>query len=87
MPDLALLILVLLPFAGSAAALLLPSRRAGAAVWVAVVASLAALIVTASFYEAVSTGALPRLQRAWMPTAGLDFSVRMDGLAWMFCCW
>lgn len=85
MPDLALLILVLVPFAGSAAALLLPSPKAGAAVWVAVAASLAALIVTASFHEAVSTGGLPRLRGAWMPTAGLDFSLRMDGLAWLFC--
>ncbi|TFZ05697.1 monovalent cation/H+ antiporter subunit A [Ramlibacter henchirensis] len=86
MPDEAFLIaLLLLPFVGSAAALVLPARRRGAAVWIAVAASLAALVVTSVLHEGVNAGAVLRLQAPWVPAAGLDFTLRMDGLSWMFC--
>jgi multicomponent K+:H+ antiporter subunit A len=85
MPDLALLILVLLPLVGSAAALAIPARARNAAVWLALLLSFSALLLTAGLYERVNAGAVLRLRWPWVPSAGLDFSLRMDGLAWMFC--
>jgi multicomponent K+:H+ antiporter subunit A len=86
MPDEALLILLLVvPFGGSAAALLLPSRAREAGVWIAASASLLAFALAASLYMRMSAGAVVRLRSSWVPAAGLEFSLRMDGLAWMFC--
>jgi multicomponent K+:H+ antiporter subunit A len=86
MPDEALLvILLMLPFAGSIAAVVLSSRARDAAAWVAATASLVALAVTASLYGRMNSGEVVRLRVPWVPAAGLDFTLRMDGLAWMFC--
>ncbi|MES2786357.1 MAG: monovalent cation/H+ antiporter subunit A [Pseudomonadota bacterium] len=80
-----LIILLLLPFAGSIAAAALSSRIRDAAAWAAAVSSLAAFAVGASFYERMSSGAVVSLKLGWVPSAGLDFTLRMDGFAWMFC--
>ena len=86
MPDESILIILLmLPFAGSIAAVVPSSRARDAAAWVAAAASLAALALTVSLYGRMDAGDVVRLTVPWMPDAGLDFSLRMDGLAWMFC--
>lgn len=87
MPDPALLILLLLPFAGSVAALVMPggARARDAAVWLSLLVSFAALLVTGGLYERVKGGGIVRMQMPWVPSAGLDFTLRMDGLSWMFC--
>jgi multicomponent K+:H+ antiporter subunit A len=86
MPDEALLvILLMLPFAGSIAAVVPSSRARDAAAWVAATASLVALALTVSVYGRMSAGDVLRLKVPWVPSAGLEFSLRMDGLAWMFC--
>lgn len=84
MPDEVLLVLLLaLPFAGSIAALASRAREASA--WVAAATSLAAVAVTASLYSRMDAGDVVRLKVPWVPAAGLDFTLRMDGFAWMFC--
>ncbi|TFY99036.1 monovalent cation/H+ antiporter subunit A [Ramlibacter humi] len=85
MPDEALLIVLLLPWAAAIATLALPSRRRGAAVWLAAAAALGSLAVTAGFAQRVRDGGSVRLHAAWVPSAGLDFTLRLDGLAWLFC--
>ena len=86
MPDETLLVaLLMLPFAGSIAAVVLSSRARDAAAWVAAATSLLALAVTASLYARMNSGGVVRLSVPWMRAAGLDFTLRMDGLAWMFC--
>src|SRR5687768_7640124 len=86
MPAEALLVLlVLLPFAGSVAAVALAARTRDAPAWVAGLTGLAALAATAGFYPRMNAGEVVRLKLPWVPTAGLDFTLRMDGLAWMFC--
>ena len=80
-----LIVLLLLPFVGSAAAVVLSSRARNAAAWVAAAVSLAALTLTASLYQRMNAGEVVRLKIPWVPAAGLDFTLRMDGLAWMFC--
>src|SRR4030095_9604698 len=85
MPDEVLLIaLVALPFAGSIAAGLLPANARNAEAWLAGAIALAgnALAWTAS--ARMSSGEGIRMGASWLPAYGLDFTLRMDGFAWMF---
>ena len=79
-----LLSLLLLPFVGSLVAALLPTHaRTAAAVWAALVAGAAAVWV-ALLSARLQGGAVLREQYRWIPSAGIDLVVRMDGFAWMF---
>src|SRR3712207_64862 len=85
MPDAALLLaLVGLPFAGSVAAGLLPTHARDAAAWFAGAVALACLSLVGAAYPTVSEGGVVRAAVPWMPGLGLDFALRMDGLAWLF---
>ncbi|WP_380872149.1 monovalent cation/H+ antiporter subunit A [Sphingomonas sp. DBB INV C78] len=85
MADEPLLITILaLPFAGALVAGFLPSRaRTTAAVLTGTVALLAlALIVL--LYPSLSQAAVLRRAGPWLPSLGLDFILRLDGLSWLF---
>src|SRR5690348_14454771 len=76
--------LLAIPFVGSAVAALLPTHaRNTAALWSALVA-LATLVQVVLLFGDVQQGAVMRQSVGWMPTAGLEFVVRVDGFAWMF---
>ncbi|EPE95071.1 monovalent cation/H+ antiporter subunit A (plasmid) [Rhizobium grahamii CCGE 502] len=80
-----LVVLLILPFVGSLLSICLlntTSRRLPAGL--AGLTTLAALLLTASVYPAVSDGGVVRYSVAWLPQLGLDFSLRMDGFAWIF---
>ncbi|MGY0505602.1 monovalent cation/H+ antiporter subunit A [Luteimonas sp. e5] len=75
-------VLLCLPFL---AALLMPfvgSRRQAA--WLAASAPLLGLLLLARFAPRVMSEAVPYFHQPWLPSLGLDLSLRMDGLAWMF---
>lgn len=77
-------LLLALPFAGSVIAALLPANaRNAASIWAAIVA-LAALVGFTLLFPQVRDGGVVREHIAWMPSAGLDFVIRVDGFAWMF---
>ena len=79
-----LVYLLLLPFAGSLLAALMPTHaRTAAAGWAALV-SLAALVWVALLFPTLQTGQVLHEEYRWIPSAGINFSVRMDGFAWMF---
>ncbi|MDR7335170.1 monovalent cation/H+ antiporter subunit A [Roseateles asaccharophilus] len=79
-----LLILLALPFLGSAVAALLPTNaRNVESLWAALIA-LALLIPLALLYPDVSGGAVVSERLAWLPALGMDIVVRLDGFAWMF---
>ena len=63
----ALLLLLLLPFCGAAAAVLLPSGR-NAEAWLAGTVALVGLAVTISLYPAIAAGQVVRHDIAWLPT-------------------
>ncbi|MBK1836243.1 monovalent cation/H+ antiporter subunit A [Azospirillum sp. YIM B02556] len=85
MPDaLPLLIALALPFAGAVAAGLLPTHARNAAAWLAGGVTLVGLAMVWAAYPTVSAGGVLRLTAGWMPSLGLDFSLRMDGFAWLF---
>ncbi|MBW9116992.1 monovalent cation/H+ antiporter subunit A [Rhizobium cauense] len=80
-----LVILLILPFLGSLLSVFLlntPSRRLPAGL--AGVTTLASLLLTASLYPSVQDGGVVRYSLSWLPQLGLDFTLRMDGFAWIF---
>lgn len=83
MPSPLLLILVL-PFVGSLAVVLFPGVSREPATWITGVTMLACLVLTGALYPDVSGGDAVRLQIDWIPSLGLDFTLRMDGFAWIF---
>jgi len=79
-----LLLLALLPFAGAALLGVVPNERRRAAAWVAGVATLAALALVLAAAPEIFGGQVLRWSTDWLPTLGLTFGFRMDGLAWVF---
>src|SRR4051794_1638630 len=77
-----LLLLIALPFAGSAGVMLLPRRAQHAAVWLAGAVAFGTLVTACSMYRAVASGAVVRIGFKWLPN--VDFALRADGYAWMF---
>jgi len=79
-----LLLVLLLPFAGSAVAALLPTTaRNLESLWAAAVA-LAVAVPLALRYPAVADGGVVSERVAWLPGLGVDLIVRLDGFAWLF---
>ncbi|HEX2199115.1 MAG TPA: monovalent cation/H+ antiporter subunit A [Burkholderiales bacterium] len=77
-----LAVLLALPFLGSLVAILLPANARNAEAWLAGAVALGGLALAASVYPEMSNGQVLRAQAEWIP--GLDFTLRMDGFAWMF---
>ncbi len=82
--DTLLIVLLALPFAGSAAALLFPANARNAEACLAGAVVLAALLIVANLYPVVAGMEVIRSGIEWLPALGLNFSLRMDGYAWMF---
>ena len=87
MPDaIFLLAAVGLPYLGALVVALLPNNDSrNPEAWVAGgVALLTLVMVWLLYYPTVSAGEVPRLELAWVPELGLNFVLRMDGLASVF---
>ncbi|MBE2241796.1 MAG: monovalent cation/H+ antiporter subunit A [Burkholderiaceae bacterium] len=79
-----LLLLLLLPFVGSAIAALLPtSARNLESLWAAVIAA-AVVVPLVLLYPDVAHGGVVSERLPWLPGLGVDIIVRLDGFAWMF---
>src|SRR3954454_14563967 len=82
----ALLILaVALPCAGSLIAGQLKVNARNAEAYLAASVALLVLVIVARLYPEVAGGRTVKLAVRWAPSLGLDFSLRMDGLAWILC--
>jgi multicomponent K+:H+ antiporter subunit A len=79
-----LLTLIALPFIGSVIAALLPTNARNAASGWAGLIALIAFAQALLLIPDVLDGSVLREQWQWLPSAGLDFVVRVDGFAWMF---
>lgn len=82
--DMLLLAMVALPFLGSLLAGLLPTHARDAAVALAGGIGAIGTLITIFFFEATAGGGAARFIVPWIPGLGLTFSLRMDGLAWLF---
>ncbi|CAM3213375.1 monovalent cation/H+ antiporter subunit A [Paracoccus nototheniae] len=76
-----LALLALTPFA---TALLLATMSRRAAAPLAALGMIAALALLAGLAGAVGGGDVVAVQRAWVPSAGLSLSLRLDGFSWLF---
>jgi multicomponent K+:H+ antiporter subunit A len=76
--------ILILPFAGSLCAAFLPSNARNAEAWLAGLVALACAVLTATLYPQIATGTVVRMGVPWVPTLGLELSLRMDGYAWLF---
>jgi len=79
-----LTLIVLLPFAGSLCAALLPANARNAAVWLAGTVALACTALVVLHYPQVTDSGIARASIPWLPQHGLELSFRMDGFAWLF---
>ncbi|THF61167.1 monovalent cation/H+ antiporter subunit A [Pseudothauera rhizosphaerae] len=78
-----LLLLVVLPFIGSVVAACMPSNARNREAWLAGLVALIGLLVVVYLYQP-GGGEVLHYRREWMPLQGVSFSLRMDGLAWVF---
>jgi multicomponent K+:H+ antiporter subunit A len=76
--------LLALPFAGSIAAMLLRVNARNAEAWLAGAIALASLLIVLGSFPGVAAGRIVRATFEWLPTYGVDFTLRMDGYAWLF---
>jgi multicomponent K+:H+ antiporter subunit A len=82
--DTTLLLLLVLPFAASVVAAVLPTNARNAEAWLAGAVALAGLVLAGTGYPAVADGGVIRAEVEWLPSLGLNFTLRMDGFAWVF---
>ncbi|CAB3663663.1 NAD(P)H-quinone oxidoreductase subunit 2, chloroplastic [Achromobacter animicus] len=79
-----LILILALPFAGSLCAALLPSNARNAEAWLAGLIAFACVVLIATLYPDVANGGVIRADMPWAPALGLQFTLRMDGYAWLF---
>jgi multicomponent K+:H+ antiporter subunit A len=79
-----LLLIVLLPFAGALLPPLAGRLGRGAAAWTAAFVPAAALLLALEPLLAAFAGTPVTVSRPWLPQAGVDLALRMDGLAALF---
>ena len=79
-----LILLVLLPFAGSIVAATLPANARTAEAWLAGLITVAGFAIAIRLYPSVADGGVVRQEFAWLPELGLNFTLRVDGFAWLF---
>jgi multicomponent K+:H+ antiporter subunit A len=77
-------VLLLLPFLASALTALLPARARTALAGFAGLVSTVAAAWILSLFPRVRDGGVIRETVSWIPSLGLDLSLRIDGFAWMF---
>lgn len=76
--------ILFLPFVGSIIAACLPANAHRREAWLAGGIALLGLVMTCWLYLQVGTGEVVRLHWDWLPAYGVDFTLRMDGLSWLF---
>ena len=79
-----LLLLAALPWLGAAVVAGLPLQARRSAAWTAGAVALAAVALVAAMAPAVFGGEIVRFSVPWLPALGMDFGLRLDGLAWLF---
>ena len=76
-----LLVTIVVPFLGSVVAALLPTNARNTEAWLAGGAAIVLLVIFCLLYPAVGDGKVVRAGVDWIPQAGLEFVLRLDGYA------
>ncbi|WP_074381432.1 monovalent cation/H+ antiporter subunit A [Bartonella doshiae] len=80
-----LMLLVLLPFGGSAVIGFFRSTAKNNEAWFAGTIALFSFLFTIILYPTVHGYRVVRLDISWLSEWGVDLILRMDGLSWLFC--
>lgn len=78
-----LIVLIALPFGGSCLAALFPANARNAEAYLAGSVALVAFALVVAIYSQVGNGGVVQYRACWIPELGLEFNLRMDGLAWV----
>jgi len=76
--------IVLMPFIGSLLAALMPANARNREAWLAAAVAVYGIACGVLLYPAASGGGIVRETTQWVPALGLDFTLRVDGLSWLF---
>ncbi|WP_440639464.1 monovalent cation/H+ antiporter subunit A [Bradyrhizobium sp. PUT101] len=79
-----LLAVLVLPFAGSFIAALLPGNARNAEAWLAGAVAITAFCLIGASYPNVTNGGVVGWRTDWVAELGLAFVLRLDGFAWAF---
>lgn len=79
-----LLVTLVVPFIGSVIASLLRANARNAEAWLAGSIALSLVVILSLFYPTLVEGQIVRVQVEWLPAAGVNFALRLDGFAWVF---
>src|SRR5690606_27426210 len=79
-----LVFILALPFAGSIIAALLPSNARNVEAWLAGIIALTCLGLVFTQLPLVFDGNVVKTVVPWMPSLGVDITLRMDGYSWLF---
>ena len=79
-----LIYLILLPFAGSILAALLPANARNKESTLAGIIALVCAVQVGMLFPEMADGAVLRQEIPWLPALGLNLVIRMDGFAWLF---
>jgi multicomponent K+:H+ antiporter subunit A len=79
-----LLVALALPFVGSLIAAFLPQRARNLASSTAGTLAIISALLLGTHFGIVSGGEKARYVSEWLPSLGLEFSLRLDGFTWMF---
>jgi multicomponent K+:H+ antiporter subunit A len=83
-PETLLLVTIVVPFLGSVVAALLPTNARNTEAWLAGGAAIVLIVIFCLLYPAVGEGEVVHAGVDWIPQAGLEFVLRLDGYAWIF---
>ena len=79
-----LLAVLVFPFLGSLIAAALPQAGRNWASAIAGSIALAGIALLGSYFPAVAAGEVLRHEVPWLPSLGLNFTLRLDGFTWLF---
>ncbi len=79
-----LLTLIVLPFAASLLAALMPANARNLESTLAGLVAVFCAVAVALHFPEVAAGTVLRQEIAWLPSLGMPMVIRMDGFAWMF---
>jgi multicomponent K+:H+ antiporter subunit A len=77
-------VILLLPFAAALATPLIGHGNRRRTTWLMTGTAAICLVLSALLFPAIADGGVLRQTFAWAPGLGLDFTLRMDGLTWLF---
>jgi multicomponent K+:H+ antiporter subunit A len=77
-------VILWLPFLAGSVVLLWRARDRRVALWLMIGTALLGLLLTLGLYPVIAEQGVLRRVFQWAPALGLDFTIRVDGLSWLF---